>query len=153
MEKNKKIRLWIGVIHLLFALILITLPLFMIGVELVDSWAPPKDAETPYYGGMVFGIIYIMMSALFFHFGLNLLVQALRWILFKGKSLVDKGVICKFEICFFLLLQSLLSRWIWGRVVYIALLLLFLLAAIMEFIYIEKLRAIAPSQETTRRRL
>ncbi len=147
MEREKKIRVWIGVGHIALALLLFALPFFVFGAELVRSYETfqePTDGG-PDYGGMVYGIFYLLLCLVYFIFGFRCLRIAASWIFKRGAKTIDRAVVVKFGVCFPLALHALLAQWWVGRVVYIGLILPFATAAILELVFIERLRIVSSS--------
>ncbi len=145
MKREKKIRVWIGVAHIAFALLLFALPFFVFGVE-VNKF-PRASGEEINYGGFLIGLLYIFLCLGDFICGLNFLRIAAHWIFSTGAKVIDRAVVVKFGTCFLLAFHALLSPWWVGRAAYIGFIVLLFTAALLEFIFIERLRALSSSNE------
>ncbi len=145
MDRGKKIRVWIGVAHIAFALLLFALFFFVFGVE-VNKF-PRASGEEINYGGFLIGLVYIFLCLGDFICGLHCLRIAAHWIFSTGAKVIDRAIVVKFGVCFPLVLHALLSPWWVGRAAYIGLIVLFATAAILELIFIERLRILSSPPE------
>ncbi len=144
MDRGKKIRVWIGVAHIGFALLFLALPFFLFEVE-VDQF--PSGGEEMNYGGFLIGLLYVFLCLGDCIYGLKCLRIAAHWIFSTGAKVIDRAIVVKFGACFLLAFHALLSPWWVGRGVYIGLVALCAVAALLEFIFIERLRILSSPPE------